>query len=57
MDLEVAYQGEALDVGFNITYLLDVLQNMAMERVQLSFGDANPCYIPATNPARQPAMQ
>ncbi len=40
-EFEVAYKGEALDIGFNITYLLDVLQNMAMERVQLAFGDAN----------------
>jgi DNA polymerase-3 subunit beta len=40
-ELEVAYKGDALDIGFNITYLLDVLQNMAMERVQLAFGDAN----------------
>jgi DNA polymerase-3 subunit beta len=40
-ELEVAYKGEALDIGFNITYLLDVLQNMAVERVQFAFGDAN----------------
>ncbi len=40
-ELEVAYKGDALDIGFNITYLLDVLQNMAMERVELAFGDAN----------------
>jgi len=40
-ELEVAYKGDALDIGFNITYLLDVLQNMAMDRVQLAFGDAN----------------
>jgi len=40
-ELEVAYKGEALDVGFNITYLVDVLQNMVTERVQLAFGDAN----------------
>ena len=40
-ELEVAYKGDALDVGFNITYLVDVLQNMAMDRVQLAFGDAN----------------
>ena len=40
-DVEVAYKGDTLDVGFNITYLLDVLQNMAMDRVQLAFGDAN----------------
>ena len=40
-ELEVAYRGDALDIGFNITYLLDVLQNMAMEKVELAFGDAN----------------
>jgi len=40
-ELEVAYKGDALDVGFNITYLVDVLQNMAVDRVQLAFGDAN----------------
>ena len=40
-ELEIAYKGEALDVGFNITYLLDVLQNMAMDRVEVAFGDAN----------------
>lgn len=40
-ELEVAYKGEALDIGFNITYLLDVLQNLGSERVVLAFGDAN----------------
>jgi DNA polymerase-3 subunit beta len=40
-ELEVAYRGDALDIGFNITYLLDVLQNMAVEKVVLAFGDAN----------------
>ena len=40
-ELEIAYKGDALDIGFNITYLLDVLQNMAMDRVELAFGDAN----------------
>ena len=40
-ELEVAYKGDALDVGFNITYLVDVLQNMVVDRVQLAFGDAN----------------
>jgi DNA polymerase-3 subunit beta len=39
--LEVDYKGEALDIGFNITYLLDVLQNTGSEKVALAFGDAN----------------
>jgi DNA polymerase III subunit beta len=40
-ELEVAYKGDALDIGFNITYLLDVLQNLSTERIVLAFGDAN----------------
>jgi DNA polymerase III subunit beta len=40
-ELEVGYGGDPLDIGFNITYLLDVLQNLSTERVQLAFGDAN----------------
>jgi DNA polymerase-3 subunit beta len=40
-ELEIAYKGDALDIGFNITYLLDVLQNLTVERVRLAFGDAN----------------
>jgi len=40
-ELEIAYQGEALDIGFNVTYLLDVLGNIASEKVICSFGDAN----------------
>ena len=39
--LEVPYKGDSLDIGFNITYLLDVLQNLESERVRLGFGDAN----------------
>ena len=39
--LEVPYQGEGLDIGFNITYLLDVLQNVGSDTIQLAFGDAN----------------
>jgi len=40
-ELEVPYKGEALDIGFNITYLLDVLHNLATDQVVLSLGDAN----------------
>jgi len=39
--LEVPYKGDGLDIGFNITYLLDVLQNIGSDTVQLAFGDAN----------------
>lgn len=40
-ELELKYDGDALDIGFNITYLLDVLTNLDCETVQCSFGDAN----------------
>jgi DNA polymerase-3 subunit beta len=40
-ELEVDYTAEALDVGFNITYLLDVLNNVDSETIDCAFGDAN----------------
>ena len=40
-ELEVDFSGDALDVGFNITYLLDVLNNVASEQIDCAFGDAN----------------
>lgn len=40
-EIEIGYKGEALDIGFNVTYLLDVLSNLASEKVTCSFGDAN----------------
>lgn len=40
-ELEVEYSGEVLDVGFNITYLLDVLNNVDSERIDCAVGDAN----------------
>jgi DNA polymerase-3 subunit beta len=40
-ELEVSYSADALDVGFNVTYLLDVLNNVQGERVVCAFGDAN----------------
>lgn len=39
-EIEVTYSGDPLDVGFNVTYLLDVLNNVAGEKVECSFGDA-----------------
>ena len=39
-ELPVDYHGDALDIGFNITYLLDALSNLASERVSIAFGDA-----------------
>ncbi len=38
--IEVAYKGDALDIGFNVNYLLDVLNNVAGGQVECSFGDS-----------------
>jgi DNA polymerase-3 subunit beta len=39
-ELEVSYAGDALDIGFNVNYLLDVLNNVAGDRIECAFGDA-----------------
>jgi len=38
--VEVAYKGDALDIGFNVNYLLDVLNNVTGSDVECLFGDA-----------------
>ena len=40
-EIEVDYTGDAIDVGFNVGYLLDVLNNVHADEVQWSFNDAN----------------
>lgn len=40
-EIEVQYTGETIDVGFNVSYLLDVLNNVHTDEIQWSFNDAN----------------
>lgn len=40
-EIEVKYSGDALDIGFNVGYLLDVLGNSSAEEVQWGFNDSN----------------
>jgi len=40
-ELDVAYTGEALDIGFNVNYLQDVLNNLDCAEVECALGDAN----------------
>lgn len=40
-EIEVDYNGEPLDVGFNVSYLLDVLNNTSDETIEWGFNDAN----------------
>jgi DNA polymerase-3 subunit beta len=39
-ELDVDYAGEPLDVGFNVTYLLDALTNLKSDQVRVEFGDS-----------------
>jgi DNA polymerase III subunit beta len=40
-ELEVKYTGDALDIGFNVNYLLDVLNNVPGTDLECAFGDAS----------------
>jgi DNA polymerase-3 subunit beta len=40
-ELDIDYSNEPLDVGFNVQYLQDVLNNLAVESVRCSFNDAS----------------
>ena len=49
-ELEVNYKGDTLDIGFNVTYLIDVLNNANSEEATFSFADANSsCLITIPN--------
>jgi DNA polymerase-3 subunit beta len=40
-ELDVPYKGDPLDIGFNVGYLLDVLNNLEAEEIDCGLGDAN----------------
>jgi DNA polymerase III subunit beta len=40
-ELEVKYSGDALDIGFNVNYLLDVLNNVPGNEIECAFGDSS----------------
>jgi DNA polymerase-3 subunit beta len=40
-EIEIDYQGEVLDIGFNVTYLLDLLNNVATDIIECRLADAN----------------
>lgn len=40
-ELDVDYKGEALDIGFNVGYLLDVLNNVDVQEIDCGLGDSN----------------
>jgi DNA polymerase-3 subunit beta len=40
-EIEIDFTGEPLDIGFNVTYLLDGLNNLATDQVDCALGDSN----------------
>jgi DNA polymerase-3 subunit beta len=58
-EVEVDYKGEELEIGFNVTYLLDALSAVDTETVELGLTDANSsCLIrsPGTTSSRYVVM-
>jgi len=39
-EIEIDYGGESLEIAFNVTYLLDVLNNLKSDHIQVALGDA-----------------
>jgi DNA polymerase-3 subunit beta len=40
-EIEIDYAGDAIDIGFNVTYLIDVLANMGVDMVKVELQDGN----------------
>ena len=40
-ELEIDYAGDAIEIGFNVTYLIDALSNMNVDMVKLELQDTN----------------
>ena len=40
-ELDIDYKGESLDIGFNVGYLLDVLNNVDVKEIDCALGDSN----------------
>jgi len=40
-EMDIDYNGQSIEIGFNVSYLIDVLLNMEQEMVKLELTDAN----------------
>jgi len=40
-ELEIDYDGDTIEIGFNVTYLMDALANMSQEMVKVELQDTN----------------
>ncbi|MEY4653228.1 MAG: hypothetical protein RI884_1809 [Pseudomonadota bacterium] len=48
-ELDIDYGGDAIEIGFNVTYLIDALSNMSQDMVKLELQDSNSSAL-LTNP-------
>ena len=37
----MTFEGEAIEIGFNVSYVLDVLNTLRCDKVRVSMSDAN----------------
>ena len=40
-ELDIDYNGDSIEIGFNVTYLIDALTNMSQDMVKLELSDSN----------------
>ena len=40
-ELDIDYGGDAIEIGFNVTYLIDALANMSQDMVRIDLADSN----------------
>lgn len=55
VDMPVEYEGDSLDIGFNLTYLMDVIATTDGELLNLSFKDSNSSVL-ITDPSEASAL-
>ncbi len=48
-ELDIDYNGDSIEIGFNVTYLIDALSNMSQDMVKLELQDSNSSAL-LTNP-------
>ena len=40
-EIDIEYTGDAIEMGFNVTYLIDALTNMSQDMVRIELSDGN----------------
>lgn len=40
-ELDIDYSGDSIEIGFNVTYLIDALSNMTQEMIKIELSDGN----------------